>query len=282
VSALAQSRSRGIGIPLWMGIVNLTPDSFSDGGAMHSWDRIESRIDSMIASGAHILDFGAESTRPGARQLTADEEWARLEPVLERVVGKLAGDPLRPRLSVDTYHADVARRALDCGIDIVNDVGGLGTPEMLELAASTSAEFVAMHNLGLPANPGRILSTTSSAADQVEAWLDGRLESWRSAGIDSSRIVFDPGIGFGKNPLQSLELLREIERFRNKGLRLLVGHSRKSFMTAFASPDLAERDLVTTGASLALVARGVDILRVHNVEQHTVAWRGWMHLQSPD
>jgi dihydropteroate synthase len=189
---------------------------------------------------------------------------------------------LRPRLSVDTYHADVARRALNCGIDIVNDVGGLGTPEMLELAAGTSAEFVAMHNLGLPADPGRILSTTSSAADQVEAWLDGRLESWSSAGIDSSRIVFDPGIGFGKNPLQSLELLREIERFRNKGLRLLVGHSRKSFMTAFASPDLAERDLVTTGASLALVARGVDILRVHNVEQHTAAWRGWMHLQSPD
>ena len=99
------------------------------------------------------------------------------------------------------------------------------------------------------------------------------------SGIGLDRVVFDPGIGFGKNPLQSLELMREIGRFAGKGLRLLVGHSRKSFMGSFASRDRAERDLVTTGASIALAARGVDILRVHNVGQHTAAWRGWAHLQ---
>jgi dihydropteroate synthase/2-amino-4-hydroxy-6-hydroxymethyldihydropteridine diphosphokinase len=277
-SALELSRAAGTGIPLWMGIVNLTPDSFSDGGEAASWSAVESRIDSMTAAGVHILDFGAESTRPGATALTADQEWARLEPTLERVTTRLKDDPLRPRLSVDTYHPEVARRALAAGIDIVNDVGGLTLPAMLELAAGSSALFVAMHNQGLPADPDRTLPPGESAAAQVEAWLDARLADWDTAGIDLDRIVFDPGIGFGKNPLQSLELMREIRRFRRKGLRLLVGHSRKSFMAAFANRERAERDLVTLGASLALAAQGVDILRVHNVEQHTAAWRGWAHV----
>jgi dihydropteroate synthase len=263
-----------------MGIVNLTPDSFSDGGEAASWDAVEARIDSMIAAGVHILDFGAESTRPGATALTADQEWARLGPTLERVAARLSGDPLRPRLSVDTYHPEVARQALAGGVDIVNDVGGLTLPAMLELAAGSNALFVAMHNQGLPADPARTLATDASAADQVEAWLDRQLDVWASAGIGLERIVFDPGIGFGKNPLQSLELMREIARFRRPGLRILIGHSRKSFMAAFANRERAERDLVTLGASLALAARGVDMLRVHNVEQHTAAWRGWMHLQS--
>jgi dihydropteroate synthase len=199
--------------------------------------------------------------------------------VLERAVAKLASDPLRPRLSVDTYHPEVARRALDCGADIINDVGGLSSPGMLELAASARSEFVVMHNLGLPADPGHTLAVGRSAFDQVEEWLDLRLAEWTAAGVDLSRIVFDPGIGFGKNPLQSLELMREIGRLGRKGLRLLVGHSRKSFMGQFAGRDRAERDLVTVGASIALAARGVDILRVHDVGQHSAAWRGWAHLQ---
>jgi len=278
-SPLELSRERGNGIPLWMGIVNLTPDSFSDGGEAATWDAVESRVDSMMAAGAHIIDFGAESTRPGATPLTAEQEWARLAPALERIVAKLGTNPLRPRISVDTYHPEVARRALVGGIDIVNDVGGLTLPDMLELAAGSRAEFVAMHNLGLPADPGRTLPAAGSAADQVEEWLDRRLAEWNSAGLELARIVLDPGIGFGKNPLQSLELMREIGRFTSRGLRLLVGHSRKSFMGQFASREPAERDLVTVGASIALAARGVDILRVHNVEQHAAAWRGWAHLQ---
>ena len=278
-SPLELSRALGLGIPLWMGIVNLTPDSFSDGGETESWPAVEARVDSMIAAGAGLIDFGAESTRPGATPLSADLEWTRLEPMLARVVGKLRGDPLRPRISIDTYHAEVARRALDCGIDVVNDVGGLSAPGMLDLAAGSRAEFVVMHSLGLPADPGRTLPVGRSAADQVEEWLDGRLAEWTAAGVDLARVAFDPGIGFGKNPLQSLELMREIGRFAGKGLRLLVGHSRKSFMGPFASRDRAERDLVTVGASIALAARGVDILRVHNVEQHAAAWRGWAHLQ---
>jgi dihydropteroate synthase len=191
---------------------------------------------------------------------------------------KLGSDWLKPLISVDTYHADVAARALEQGVDIINDVGGLTDPQMLELAAGTGKAFVAMHNLGLPADRKVTLDTDRSAVDQVEEWLDGQLAAWARHGLDTNRIVFDPGIGFGKNPLQSLELLREIDRFDDKGVRLLVGHSRKSFMGDFAGSGKPERDLVTIGASMALCARGVDILRVHNVPDHATAYRGWSHL----
>lgn len=276
-TALQLNTKLGRRIPLWMGIVNLTPDSFSDGGESETWTQVESRIDAMIDSGVQILDFGAESTRPGATPLSASEEWLRLAPTLARVIVKLEDDRLRPRISVDTYHAEVAAKALEQGVDIVNDVGGLTCPEMLELAAGTDKDFVAMHNLGLPVDRNVTLDADRSAVDQVEEWLDAQLGTWQRHGLDANRIVFDPGIGFGKNPLQSLELLREIERFNDKGLRLLVGHSRKSFMGSFAGGKNSERDLVTIGASMALCARGVDILRVHNVPDHATAYRGWAH-----
>ena len=266
-------------IPLWMGILNLTPDSFSDGGAYQSWKDLDRRIDAMIEDGVHVLDFGAESTRPGAQALSPDQEWARLEPTLNRVIEKCGGDALRPRISIDTYHTEVAARALALGVDMINDVGGLTEPSMIELAAGSDAEFVAMHNLGLPADPGTTLATDRSAVDQVEQWLDSQIYRWHEAGIDINRIFFDPGIGFGKNSLQSLELLRNIDRFGNRGLRLLVGHSRKSFMAGFAGRSIPDRDLTTVGASLALCARGVDMLRVHDVRLHANAYRGWAHLQ---
>jgi dihydropteroate synthase/2-amino-4-hydroxy-6-hydroxymethyldihydropteridine diphosphokinase len=275
------SRAHGRQIPLWMGIVNLTPDSFSDGGENASWRTVETRLEEMASVGVHILDFGAESTRPGATALSPAEEWGRLAATLRQAVARFSGDLLRPLISVDTYHADVAARALEAGADIINDVGGLTDPDMVRLAASSGAVFVAMHNLGLPAAPDVTLDTSRSAVAQVEDWLEERIEAWLKAGIDLDRVIFDPGIGFGKNPLQSLELLREIGRFGRNDLRLLVGHSRKSFMRGFASRDNTERDLVTIGSSLALSAHGVDILRVHNTTDHIRAWRGWSHLQSP-
>lgn len=266
-------------IPLWMGIVNLTPDSFSDGGSNDNWKSVEALINEMVEHGAQLLDFGAESTRPGATPLSADQEWSRLEPILGAVVDKYSGDWLAPRISVDTYHADVARRALALGANIINDVSGLTQPAMIELAASTDADFIAMHNLGLPADPKATLATDRSACDQVEDWLDDRLAAWQAAGLDLNRVVFDPGVGFGKNPVQSLELMRNIDRFTDRDVRVLVGHSRKSFMNSFSSKANSERDLLTIGASLSLARRGVDILRVHNVPGHVTAWRGWAHAQ---
>ena len=166
-TALAANRALGRNIPLWMGIVNLTPDSFSDGGEAQTWKAIETHIDRMIDSGVHILDFGAESTRPGATSLSAVEEWSRLEPVLEKTLSKLSDDRLRPQISVDTYHPEVAGKAVALGVDIINDVGGLTAPAMLEIAAASDAVFVAMHNLGLPADPKTTLDPSVRPAERV-------------------------------------------------------------------------------------------------------------------
>jgi dihydropteroate synthase/2-amino-4-hydroxy-6-hydroxymethyldihydropteridine diphosphokinase len=262
-------------IPLWMGIVNLTPDSFSDGGELASWGSIEAHLDRMWEAGAQIIDLGAESTRPGAAQLTAAEELHRLVPVLERVLAKFRPQRLRPLISVDTYHTETAARALALGVDIINDVGGLTAPAMLELAATHAADWVAMHHVSLPADPSRTLPVDADVGAAVERWLEERLTVWTRAGLSLDRILFDPGIGFGKNSLQSLALLRDIRRFHKYGLRCLVGHSRKSFMQSFGSHDAHELDLATVGASLRLCQQGVDVLRVHNVPLHAAAYRGW-------
>jgi 2-amino-4-hydroxy-6-hydroxymethyldihydropteridine diphosphokinase/dihydropteroate synthase len=201
--------------------------------------------------------------------------------VLERLTEKHRHLTLRPLLSVDTYHTDVARRALALGADMINDVSGLGAPEMIELAAATGAQWVAMHSLGVPADPSHTLPVGEDPCAEVERWLEQRLERWQRAGLDLDRIIFDPGIGFGKNSLQSLKLLRNVARFQRFGLRCLIGHSRKSFMRGFAAADNAEKDLATIGASLHVCGQGADILRVHNIRAHISAYRGWSHLNEP-
>jgi 2-amino-4-hydroxy-6-hydroxymethyldihydropteridine diphosphokinase/dihydropteroate synthase len=277
-TVLEHARAGGHHLPIWMGIVNLTPDSFSDGGELPDDARVDAHVASLIGAGAEYVDLGAESTRPGATSLSADEEWARLEPALGRLLERHGHGTLRPRFSIDTYHPETARRALALGIDTINDVSGLTSPAMIELAAAGTAEWVAMHNLGVPADKTRVLPLDQDPCDAVERWLDERLREWERAGLDPGRIVFDPGVGFGKNALQSLRILRNVHRFHRFGLRLLVGHSRKSFMHHVAAADRSERDLFTVGASLRLSAQGVDILRVHNVAAHTAAYRGWAHV----
>lgn len=264
-------------IPLWMGIINLTPDSFSDGGRYMEWAAVTSQIDAMLEAGVHIIDLGAESTRPGAAPITATEEWRRLEPVLDQLQERLTADLLRPLVSVDTYHPETARLALDRGAEIINDVSGLTNPAMIELAVDGRADWIAMHSLSLPVDKDATLAPGESASAAVNAWLLGQLERWTKAGIDLNRIIVDPGIGFGKDPLQSIELLRNAWRLRQHGLRVLVGHSRKSFLNKLTDAPASDRDIVTLGASLALCAQGVDILRVHDVPRHAEAYRGWSH-----
>ncbi len=277
-TVLEHARAGGHHLPLWMGIVNLTPDSFSDGGELADDASVDARVDQLVAAGAEYVDVGAESTRPGATPLTADQEWTRLAPALERFLARYKGVALRPRISIDTYHFGTARRAHELGVDVINDVSGLTHPAMVELAASGTADWVAMHNLGVPADKTRVLPADQDPTVAVERWLEERLVEWARAGLDLNRVVFDPGVGFGKNALQSLRLLRNVRRFHRYGLRLLVGHSRKSFMHHVAAADRAERDLFTVGASLKLCTLGADILRVHNVAAHTAAYRGWAHV----
>lgn len=276
-TVLEHARAGRHHLPLWMGIVNLTPDSFSDGGELPTAESIAARVASLVDAGAELIDLGAESTRPGATPLSADEEWARLEAPLGQLLDRYRGNLLRPRFSVDTYHPENARRALALGADLINDVSGLTNPAMIELAATSGAEFVAMHNLGVPADKARVLPADQDPTAAVAHWLEERLGEWQHAGLDLGRVLFDPGVGFGKNALQSLRILRNVERLHAYDLRLVVGHSRKSFMHHVTTASRAERDLFTVGASLRLCARGADILRVHDVAAHTAAYRGWAH-----
>ena len=263
-------------IPLWMAILNCTPDSFSGGGPFDP-ERLAATVDGLTAAGAHWVDLGAESTRPGARPVSPDAEWARLEGPLREVLARFRGVRLRPRVSVDTRHPEVAERALVLGADMVNDVSGLGTARMRSLARESGAEWVAVHTVSVPADPARRLPPRPPAADALVSWLVRRRREWEAAGLDPERILFDPGIGFGKDTLQALELFSAGRRFRDEGFRVLVGHSRKVWFGG-GGPPAAERDPETVGASLALAARGVEVLRVHNVALHARAYRSWVHV----
>ncbi len=265
-------------IPLWMGILNITPDSFSDGGKNRNLDDALATIHEMVEHGCNILDIGGESTRPKAETIDPAKEWQRIGPVIDQINHHYGNDVLRPGLSIDTRNAVVAQQAIENGASFINDVSGLQHPAMLELAAASNCEWIAMHSMSVPADPDITLPPESDPVEEVGKWLEQQLEVWDKAGIPLNRIVFDPGIGFGKNSLQSLKLLQKTEIWRDYGLRLLVGHSRKSFLNQFTGKTTHERDMATIGAAMQLCQQGVDILRVHNIPDHLAAYRGWAHL----
>ena len=265
-------------IPLWMGILNITPDSFSDGGTNNSLAAATVTIKQMVDWGATILDIGGESTRPGAETIAPATEWQRVAPVIDVIQSEYSGDPLRPQISLDTRNPQVAQQAMELGVDYINDVGGLTDPAMLELAADNSCQWIAMHSLSVPADPAVVLAANADPVAEVNDWISKQMEAWDRAGIAKSNVVIDPGIGFGKDPLQSLKLLQSVHSLRTHGLRLLVGHSRKSFMKQFSGSEVHERDMVTVGSAMQLCQQGVDIIRVHNIPDHIAAYRGWAHL----
>ena len=277
-TVLQWSRELPHHIPLWMGILNITPDSFSDGGKHENFRATQETMQTMVDWGATILDIGGESTRPGADTIDPETEWSRVAPVLRYLKDKGRDNPLRPLISLDTRNPDIAEKAIDIGVDFINDVSGVSDPRMIELAASSSCQWVAMHSLSVPADPTITIPQNVDPVQEVHQWLSDQIVRWDKAGIDPHRMVFDPGIGFSKNPLQSLRLLQSAGEFRQHGLRLLAGHSRKSFMKQFAGNETHERDMVTIGAAMQLCQQGVDIIRVHNIPDHIAAYRGWAHL----
>ncbi|MBI80238.1 MAG: dihydropteroate synthase [Pseudomonadota bacterium] len=261
-------------IPLWMGIINITPDSFSDGGAYKNIDDINNRINRMVENGVNIIDIGGESTRPNAKIISSDEEWERIFPMLQLLKEKRKHNVLYPHISVDTYHPETAIKAIELGVEIINDVSGLTTPEMQDVAKNSKQDWIAMHNLGIPANKDKIIADESldKINETIDKWLIKNIKIWEKSGIDLSRIIFDPGIGFGKNSTQSYKILSCVGRFKKYGLRVLVGHSRKSFLNNI-SKNQKNKDIETLGISMKLLKQKVDILRVHNVEIHTRAYR---------
>jgi dihydropteroate synthase len=250
--------------PALVGIVNVTPDSFSDGGRLN--DAAIAHAKTLMEEGADILDIGAESTRPGATLLSPDEEWVRLEPVLGAIAER--AHRAEVRLSVDTRHAQTAARAIELGVQMINDQGGLEHSAMVEIIGEHECDVVVMHSLGLPANPKVTLPVDTLIIDVMLAWKKQMVARATAAGIAPERLIFDPGLGFGKTTVQSLELVLNAAELVDSGGRWLFGHSRKSFLTLFTNAEPAERDSLTLTFSAQLAAARVPYLRIHNVEAH--------------
>lgn len=247
--------------PVIMGVVNLTPDSFSDGGRYRDVEHALDVARAMVDAGAGMVDVGGESTRPGAEEVPAQEEIRRVIPFLERASAAGLGAPL----SVDTRKAAVARAALDAGAIVVNDVSGFThDPEMAPLVAERSAGAVLMHMRGDPSNM-RARARYTDVVDEVVVELRSRLDAALGAGIEASRIVVDPGLGFAKDAEQSLALLADLDRLRELGRPLLVGPSRKSFIGALTGAEAGDRLPGTIAACVMAYFQGARIFRVHDV-----------------
>jgi dihydropteroate synthase len=249
-----------------MGVVNVTPDSFSDGGVNLDPDDAAATARRMHEEGAAIVDVGGESTRPGSKGVTADEELRRIVPVLERLQGEVP-------VSIDTSKAEVARRALELGAELVNDVTALcGDPELAGVVADSGAYLCLMHMLGEPRTM-QLDPVYDDVVSDVAAFLDERLRFAVAAGIAEERICLDPGIGFGKTVEHNFELIRRLDELVRIGRPLLIGFSRKSSLGKLLGDPGATTGTTaaSVGAAVAAYERGATILRVHDVRQHVEA-----------
>ena len=256
--------------PLVMGILNVTPDSFSDGGRFLDPQAALAQARRLVAEGADLLDIGGESTRPygGPVPVSAEEEWARIGPVL-----RACAEP-GPPISVDTMKAQVAERALAAGATIVNDVWGLQRdPDMARIVAAHRADVVIMHNRAA-ADPQIDIFA------EIEAFFARSLEIAAHAGIARDRIVLDPGIGFGKTPEQSIAVIAHLDRLLHFGLPLLVGLSRKRFIASISPAEPHQRLAGSIAANLAAARAGAAILRVHDVAETVQALRVMQAIES--
>ncbi|HLP97870.1 MAG TPA: dihydropteroate synthase [Sideroxyarcus sp.] len=246
--------------PLVMGIVNVTPDSFSDGGRHASTTAAIDHAHRLIEEGADILDIGGESTRPGAATVSEQQELERILPVLEGLRG------IAVPVSIDTYKPQVMRAALAAGASLVNDVNALQAPGALEAVAGSDAAVCLMHKQGEPQTMQQ-QPRYEDAIAEVCAFLSGRIAAAEAAGIKRERIVIDPGFGFGKTLAHNLELLRGLASFRPLGVPVLAGMSRKSMLGAITGREVGDRMAASVAAAMLAVQRGAAIVRVHDVRE---------------
>ena len=247
--------------PQVMGILNVTPDSFSDGGQFSHLDAAIERAKQMAEQGATIIDIGGESTRPGAHEVSVEDELERVIPLIEAV--RANSDLV---ISVDTSKAEVMRQAINAGADLVNDVRALQNPETLEVLAESDVAICLMHMQGLP----RVMQDNPRYDDVIEDianFLAKRIEACVAAGIDKSRLILDPGFGFGKTLRQNYQLLAHFNQFSRFGLPLLAGMSRKSMIGNLLENSVQERLAGSLSAAIIATQNGAAIIRVHDVKE---------------
>lgn len=263
----------GLKRPLVMGIVNVTPDSFSDGGQFFDPAQAVRHAHRLIEEGADLLDLGAESTRPGATALPLDEEWARLHPVLEA----LRDVPVP--VSVDTYKPEVMRAALGIGASMINDIYGFRMEGAIEAVAGSDCALCIMHMQHDPRTM-QVAPEYEDVITEVAAFLNGRVEALMQAGIDRSRLLIDPGFGFGKTVVQNYDLLRRLQGLQLMGLPLLVGLSRKSMIGNVTGKPEHQRLSASVLAAIEAARRGASILRVHDVAETVDALKVWQTINN--
>ncbi len=254
--------------PLVMGIVNITPDSFSAVPAPQLASQAIQEAEQLMQDGADILDLGAESTRPGATPVTAEQEWVRLEPVLRELL------TWKSPVSVDTYHAITMRRALDMGVDIINDVWALRQADALSVVAAYRCGICLMHMHGEPQTM-QASPMQGDALDLVHDFFREQFQRTDAAGIAMQRLMFDPGIGFGKTVEQNFQLLALQDRFHDLPAPLMVGWSRKSSLGAVTGLGVHDRMVPSVAAAVLAVERGAAVVRVHDVAATVSALAVW-------
>lgn len=260
-----QTRQVDAFLPAMVGIVNLAPDSFSDGGCHASPEQAASHAVKLFEEGAKIIDIGAEATNPKvSRQVSREEEWERLGPGLTAIKAGFSEYFSPPLLSVDTRHAETARKAIAFGIDWVNDVTGLQSEEMKRVIAESDVDVVVMHSMGVPPGRDRKLPQDRDPVDYLLGWGEERLRLLEKSGISRERVIVDPGIGFGTGTPQAFYILEHCRRLHELGARILVGHSRKSFLDLCSNRIARDRDVETRIVSAALSRQNVHYLRVHD------------------
>ena len=256
--------------PLIMGIVNVTPDSFSDGGKYATAASAVNHALDLENSGATILDIGGESTRPGAEPVTQEEELNRVIPVIEKLAGKTEA-----AISIDTQKPDVAREALKAGAIIINDIAANRKDEaMWQLVAETKSGYVAMHMLGAPKTMQRN-PKYSDVLNDVEAFFNCQMERWTDWGMSLEQVVLDPGIGFGKNLEHNLALMKGLERLTRMERPLAMGTSRKSFIGELTGAEVNDRLPGSLASACRAAQAGAAIIRTHDVKETTQALKVW-------
>ncbi|UIP91376.1 dihydropteroate synthase [Wolbachia pipientis] len=252
--------------PKLMGIVNITPDSFSDGGLYYDANRATKQALQLVSDGASIVDLGAQSTRPGASIKTPEEEYERLKPVLDNLSDYMKNGDIE--VSIDSFWPDVILNVLKhYNIAWVNDQKGDLSSNTLKEVASNGCSVVIMHSLSIPPHKDNIIPHDIDPIDIINNWAEESINRLLALGFDESSIIIDPGIGFGKSMYQNIQILRSIETLQNFGCKVLVGHSRKSFISSFSIESPSNRDLETIATS-SILQNKVDFLRVHNVRDH--------------
>lgn len=253
-----------------MGILNTTPDSFSDGGEFLDVNKAFKQAEDMIAKGVDIIDIGGESTRPNADIITVEEEITRTTELIKKIRSKYP----EIVISIDTRNSQTAQIALDSGVDIINDVSGFEwDPNMIDIIAKTQCPVVIMHSKGSPQNMQDNPVYENNIIDEIYESLYNKVYLATEAGIKKENIIIDPGIGFGKTLDHNIEIIKRIEEFDSIGCPVLVGISRKSIVKAFVGDDIKDRDTATLALNSYLASKGVNILRVHDYESHIKSFK---------